>query len=105
MRKFLQEAAPASGRRQAKACRTKAGRRLACVLVLASVAVAQPGQLLGPPQQSKMQDGNLKPALPGALQGVGIDQRLDQQVSLDLMFKDEAGRDVRSPHFSNAASR
>jgi protein SCO1/2 len=41
-----------------------------------------------------MQDSNLKPALPGALQGVGIDQRLDQQVSLDLMFKDEAGRDV-----------
>ena len=41
-----------------------------------------------------MQDTNLKPALPGALQGVGIDQRLDQQVSLDLMFKDEAGRDV-----------
>ena len=41
-----------------------------------------------------MQDSNLKPALPGALQGVGIDQRLDQEVSLDLMFKDEAGRDV-----------
>jgi protein SCO1 len=64
------------------------------VLASASVAVAQPGQLLGPPQQSKMQDSNLKPALPGALQGVGIDQRLDQEVSLDLMFKDEAGRDV-----------
>jgi hypothetical protein len=41
-----------------------------------------------------MQDSNLKPALPGALVGVGIDQRLDQQVSLDLTFKDEAGRDV-----------
>ena len=41
-----------------------------------------------------MQDTNLKPALPGALQGVGIDQKLDQQVPLDLMFKDEAGRDV-----------
>ena len=41
-----------------------------------------------------MQDSNLKPALPGALQGVGIDQQLDQQVPLDLMFHDEAGRDV-----------
>ena len=41
-----------------------------------------------------MQDTNLKPALPGALQGVGIDQKLDQQVPLDLKFKDEAGRDV-----------
>jgi protein SCO1/2 len=41
-----------------------------------------------------MQDSNLKPALPGALAGVGIDQRLDQQISLDLMFQDEAGRGV-----------
>src|SRR5260370_31215561 len=66
----------------------------ASVRVLASVAAAQPGQLLGPAQQSRMQDSNLKPALPGALLGVGIDQRLDQEVSLDLMFKDEGGRDV-----------
>ncbi len=68
-------------------------------LALAAGAFAQPGQLLGPAQQSRMQDGNLKPALPGALQGVGIDQRLDQQVSLDLMFKDEAGRDVALSSF------
>ena len=66
----------------------------ACAFVLASAAFAQPGQLLGPAQQSRMQDSNLKPALPGALAGVGIDQRLDQQVSLDLMFQDEAGRSV-----------
>ena len=69
--------------------------RVAGITLLAlSTAFAQPGQLLGPAQQSRMQDSNLKPALPGALKGVGIDQRLDQQVSLDLMFKDEAGRDV-----------
>ena len=68
---------------------------LAAILLSASAALAQPGQLLGPPAQSlTMQDANLKPALPGALQGVGIDQRLDQQVPLDLMFKDEAGRAV-----------
>ncbi|SPE25659.1 Electron transport protein SCO1/SenC [Candidatus Sulfopaludibacter sp. SbA3] len=41
-----------------------------------------------------MQDSNLKPALPGALQGVGIDQKLDQQIPLQLTFKDEAGRAV-----------
>jgi protein SCO1 len=46
-----------------------------------------------------MQDANLKPALPGALQGVGIDQRLDRQLPLDLMFKDEAGRDVALSSF------
>src|SRR5450756_2912996 len=69
-------------------------RRAALTLLALSAAFAQPGQLLGPAQQSRMQDSNLKPALPGALEGVGIDQRLDQQVSLDLMFKDEAGRDL-----------
>src|ERR1035437_2606968 len=63
-------------------------------LLSAGAAFAQPGQLLGPAQQSRMQDSNLKPALPGALAGVGIDQRLDQQGSLDLLFKDEAGRDA-----------
>ncbi len=68
---------------------------LAAMLLCAGTALAQPGQLLGPPAQSlSMQDSNLKPALPGALQGVGIDQRLDQQIPLDLKFKDEAGREV-----------
>ena len=41
-----------------------------------------------------MQDANLKPALPGALQGVGIDQKLNAQISLDLTFRDELGRTV-----------
>jgi len=69
--------------------------RVVFALALAAAAFAQPGQLLGPPQQSlSMQDGNLRPALPGALKGVGIDQKLDQQAPLDLMFKDEAGRPV-----------
>jgi protein SCO1/2 len=65
------------------------------MLLAVGTALAQPGQLLGPPSQSlTMQDSNLKPALPGELLGVGIDQRLDQQVPLDLTFKDEAGRVV-----------
>src|ERR1017187_10137444 len=96
---------------QAKACPTTAmvGHALACqrplagaflLALFAAAAFAQPGQLLGPAQQSRMQDSNLKPALPCSLQGVGIDQRLDQQVSLDLMFKDEAGRDVPLSSFS-----
>jgi protein SCO1/2 len=41
-----------------------------------------------------MQDTSLRPALPGALQGVGIDQKLDQHVPLNLMFKDEFGKEV-----------
>jgi protein SCO1 len=32
---------------------------------------------------------------PAALRGVGIEQRLDQQVPLDLVFRDEEGREVR----------
>src|SRR6516225_8835934 len=73
--------------------------RLLCVLCVSalnplSTAFGQPGQLLGPAQQSRMQDANLKPALPGALQGVGIDQKLDQQVPLNLLFKDEFGNQV-----------
>src|SRR5687768_8077652 len=33
--------------------------------------------------------------LPPALRDIGIDQRLNQQVSLDLEFRDESGRMVR----------
>lgn len=40
------------------------------------------------------QTATLRPALPGALQGVGIDQRLNQSIPLDLVFKDESGRAV-----------
>jgi protein SCO1/2 len=57
-------------------------------------AFAQPGQPAPAQPSYSLQDGNLKPALPGALQGVGIDQKLDYQVPLDVTFRDEAGRDV-----------
>jgi protein SCO1/2 len=35
------------------------------------------------------------PSLPLSLRGVGFDQHLDQQVPLELNFKDEAGNDVQ----------
>jgi protein SCO1/2 len=60
----------------------------------ASTGFAQPGQLAPAQPSLSMQDSNLKPALPKALQGVGIDQKLDQPVPLDLVFKDEYGRAV-----------
>jgi len=69
--------------------------RFLCVLGVSAVSgFSQPGKLLGPPLQSSMQDSNLKPALPGALKNVGIDQLLDHQIPLDLKFKDEAGNEV-----------
>lgn len=59
-----------------------------------AAAFAQPGQLAPAQPTIGMQDSNLRPALPGALQGVGIDQRLNTQVPLDLTFRDEYGRAV-----------
>src|SRR5258706_8317307 len=39
---------------------------------------------------------------PAALRGVGIDQRLNEQVPLDLMFRDETGKFVRlGDYFGN----
>jgi protein SCO1/2 len=58
------------------------------------VAFSQPGQLAPAQPSISMQDSSLKPALPRALEGVGIDQKLDQQIPLDLVFRDEYGRDV-----------
>jgi len=60
----------------------------------ALAASAQPGQPAPAQPSISMQDSNLRPALPGALQGVGIEQRLDVQVPLDLTFRDELGRTV-----------
>ena len=70
-------------------------------LAFATIAMAQPGQPAPAQPSYSMQDSNLKPALPGALIGVGIDQKLDEQVPLYTMLKDEAGRDVPlSTYFS-----
>jgi protein SCO1/2 len=67
--------------------------RLAAVL-LSAAALLSGQQLLGPARQSAMQDTGLRPALPGSLQGVGIDQKLDSRVPLDLTFTDEFGKKV-----------
>jgi protein SCO1/2 len=61
-------------------------------IILAAAAALPAQQLLGPPRQSAMQDANLRPALPGALQGVGIEQKLDARVPLELTFTDEFGK-------------
>ncbi|MGO9968567.1 MAG: SCO family protein [Bryobacteraceae bacterium] len=61
-------------------------------MLIASAAFAQPGQPAPAQPSYSLQDSNLRPALPGALAGVNIEQRLDQQVPLDVSFRDEAGR-------------
>jgi protein SCO1/2 len=67
---------------------------LAVLLAAPLLAVAQPGQPAPMQPSLSMQDTNLKPALPAALKGVGIDQKLNTQIPLDLQFRDEFGRSV-----------
>ena len=67
-----------------------------------SAALAQPGQPAPVRPSLSMQDSNLKPALPGSLKGVGIDQRLDQSVPLDLIFRDEFGKTVTLASYFHA---
>ena len=69
-------------------------KKVVVCLVFALCAWSQPGQPAPAQQSYSLQDSNLRPALPGALQGVGIDQKLDEQVRLNLPFRDEAGRIV-----------
>jgi len=77
-------------------------RSIVIFTLVAGAALAQPGQPAPVQPSLSMQDGNLKPALPGALQGVGIDQKLDQQIPLGLVFRDEAGRQVPLSTFFHA---
>ncbi len=73
------------------------------LLALAALpAIAQPGQPAPAQPSYSMQSSDLKPALPGALLGVGIDQKLNYQVPLDVTVRDEAGRDVALSTFFQA---
>jgi protein SCO1/2 len=55
-----------------------------------TLSAALRAQSMAPPP------GEIVPAneTPGSLQGIGIDQRLDEKLPLDLPFRDEAGRAV-----------
>ncbi len=64
---------------------TKRWASAAAVVVLAATSAM--AQFLSEP--------SVKGALPPGLSKVGIDQRLNEQVPLDLQFKDEQGRTVR----------
>ena len=67
------------------------------MVAMCSLAVAQP--------PSAFQDKSVQPSAqvsPADLSNVGIDQRLDQQVPLDLQFKDETGRTVKLGDYFHA---
>jgi protein SCO1/2 len=71
-----------------------------CSLLTAS---AQPGapQPNSPLYGAAPSLGQTSTGLPKALKSVGIDQRLNEQVPLDAVFKDEQGREVRLGQFLN----
>jgi len=81
-------------RRERRRCTHGCARHIGLLMISIFTLAAQPGQPAPAQPSYSMQDGNLRPALPGALQGVGIDQRLDYQLPLDTVFRDEAGRSV-----------
>jgi protein SCO1/2 len=65
-----------------------------CLLLTAH---AQPGvpQVSSPLYGARPEVGRVATGLPKALEKVGIDQRLNEQIPLDAVFKDEQGREVR----------
>ncbi len=75
------------------------GKILLVILWLAIAAVSVPAQ--APPGPSsplygaRPETGNPSTGLPDALREVRIEQKLDQQLPLDLTFRDESGRDVK----------
>jgi protein SCO1 len=70
------------------------GKVIFGLMVAALMVSAQPGEPEPVQQSYSLVDPNLKPKVPKGLEGVGIDQKLDQQLPLNVQFKDEAGRTV-----------
>ncbi len=74
---------------------------LALMILAAAVAPAfaqggSSGFYAGPPEVGR-QDGNV----PNRLQNVGIDQRLNEQLPLDAVFRDEQGQQVKLGQYFN----
>lgn len=80
--------------------RILAGRLAVCCILLSAaclLAHAQPGvpRPNSPLYGARPDSGDVSTGLPPALKDVGIDQRLNEQVPLDAVFKDDQGREVR----------
>jgi protein SCO1 len=72
---------------------------LCLVLLLAATsAFAQIPKQPGPSSPlygARPESGNPSSGLPRALSDIGLDQKLDQQLPLDLVFRDESGQEVK----------
>jgi len=69
-----------------------------CLLVWAQPGVPQPNS---PLYGGGLNSGQASNGLPPVLKKVTIDQKLNEQLPLDAVFKDEQGRDVRLAQFFN----
>jgi protein SCO1 len=65
------------------------------VMAWTSVPAQKPPGPSSPLYGARPETGNVATGLPAALQEVRIEQKLDQQLPLDLVFRDESGRDVK----------
>ena len=65
------------------------------VVACAGVAAQSPPGPSSPLYGARPSSGNPSTGLPDALQEVKIEQKLDQQLPLDLVFRDESGREVK----------
>jgi len=85
-----------------------ASRALLSLVLTAPLRLAIPALLLislhagsAEGQFSPMPAGKQQTGLPAQLQNVGIDQRLNEQVPLDLVFRDETGQTVPLRRYFN----
>ena len=67
---------------------------LTLAALAASSAMAQPGQPAPPLASRSLNPGQSSAQLPPGLAGVGIQQKLDNQLPLHLKFRDEYGQEV-----------
>ena len=65
------------------------------VMAWSSVCAQSPPGPSSPLYGARPASGNPSTGLPQALQDVRIEQKLDQQLPLDLTFRDESGREVK----------
>ena len=65
------------------------------VMAWSNVPAQAPPGPSSPLYGARPSSGNPSTGLPQALQEVRIDQKLDQQLPLDLVFRDETGREVK----------
>jgi protein SCO1 len=68
---------------------------MVCLFAAAPVFAQKPPGPSSPLYGARPETGNPSTGLPAALRDVGIDQKLNQQLPLDLVFRDESGQPVK----------